>query len=231
MIKTNRILQTSLSKEGAESIPKEFVALYEKGALKHGLFRGLASGFVYGAILNFYENGFGNGLGILGAFACSSVANPFAVMQVHKQVFNGSVSKSYSQIRAEFGNPFRLFTLGVIPTTVRNLLVATSMIPFVAGIDYQPVQVLYAAGAILLSHPFEVARVIIQHQEKGWFGESLKILRGLYATDGVVGLYRGAIPRTIHTLPGVLTMAYLLKPISLMGQEGFENSLNRPWVQ
>ena len=33
IIKTNRILQTSLSKEGAESIPKEFTALYEKGGL------------------------------------------------------------------------------------------------------------------------------------------------------------------------------------------------------
>ena len=46
IIKTNRILQTSISKEGAESIPKEFIALYEKGGLKTGLFRGLAVGFV-----------------------------------------------------------------------------------------------------------------------------------------------------------------------------------------
>jgi hypothetical protein len=34
IIKTNRILQTSLAKEGAESIPREFLALYEKGGLK-----------------------------------------------------------------------------------------------------------------------------------------------------------------------------------------------------
>lgn len=46
IIKTNRILQTSLSKEGAESIPKEFTALYEKGGLNRGLFRGLLIGYL-----------------------------------------------------------------------------------------------------------------------------------------------------------------------------------------
>jgi Mitochondrial carrier protein len=46
IIKTNRILQTSLSKEGAESIPKEFTALYEKGGLHRGLFRGLLVGYL-----------------------------------------------------------------------------------------------------------------------------------------------------------------------------------------
>lgn len=46
VIKTNRILQTSLSKEGAENIPKEFLALYEKGGLNRGLFRGLLAGVV-----------------------------------------------------------------------------------------------------------------------------------------------------------------------------------------
>jgi hypothetical protein len=44
VIKTNRIIQTSLSREGAESIPKEFLALYEKGALSRGLYRGLLPG-------------------------------------------------------------------------------------------------------------------------------------------------------------------------------------------
>jgi Mitochondrial carrier protein len=46
IIKTNRILQTSLSREGAESLPKEFTALYEKGGLSKGLFRGLLIGYI-----------------------------------------------------------------------------------------------------------------------------------------------------------------------------------------
>ena len=33
VIKTNRILASSLSKEGGETIPKEFVVLFEKGGL------------------------------------------------------------------------------------------------------------------------------------------------------------------------------------------------------
>ena len=32
IIKTNRILQTSLSKEGGESLPRELSTLFEKGA-------------------------------------------------------------------------------------------------------------------------------------------------------------------------------------------------------
>ena len=41
VIKTNRILQTSLAKEGADSVPRELSVLYEKGAFSKGLFRGI----------------------------------------------------------------------------------------------------------------------------------------------------------------------------------------------
>ena len=43
MIKTNRILETSLSKQGAESTPREFVKLFDNGGLQFGLMRGLAA--------------------------------------------------------------------------------------------------------------------------------------------------------------------------------------------
>lgn len=46
VIKTNRILNTSLAREGGESIPRELVALYERGGLTRGLFRGLLFGFL-----------------------------------------------------------------------------------------------------------------------------------------------------------------------------------------
>jgi len=41
VIKTNRILNTPLSKEAGEALPKEFLALYERGAMRSGLYRGL----------------------------------------------------------------------------------------------------------------------------------------------------------------------------------------------
>lgn len=49
VIKTNRILQTNLAKEGAERIPRELLSLYAKGSFQHGLFRGFL--YVYAAAL------------------------------------------------------------------------------------------------------------------------------------------------------------------------------------
>ena len=104
-----------------------------------------------------------------------------------------------------------MFTLGLIPSIARNILVCTGFIPSFIGQNSTPITVGYALGGILLSHPFEVARVIIQHNgvNSGMFGDSMKILRGLYANEGISGLYRGAVPRTIHLLPTIVTLTSL----------------------
>ena len=48
MIKTNRIVESNLAKEGVESVPREFTALYEKGGLQMGAMRGFsAAAIVY----------------------------------------------------------------------------------------------------------------------------------------------------------------------------------------
>lgn len=207
IIKTNRILQTSLSKEGAESIPREFQALYEKGGLNRGLFRGLVVGYLAATLQGSVNN---VQSGSIGAFALSIISNPFSILQVHKQAFHNSQTKTYSQIVSEVGFP-RMFTLGLIPSIARNILVCTGFIPSFIGQTSAPITVGYALGGILLSHPFEVARVIIQHNgaKSGMFGDSLKIMRNLYATEGIAGLYRGAVPRTIHLLPTIVTLTSL----------------------
>ena len=74
IIKTNRIIQSSLSKEGAESIPKEFQVLYEKGGLSRGLFRGLFIGFLS---VHVQEQVSSVQNGILSAFGLSILTNPF----------------------------------------------------------------------------------------------------------------------------------------------------------
>jgi len=51
VIKTNRILQTSLAKEGAERIPREILSLQERGNVYNGLFRGFGATFLYGLIV------------------------------------------------------------------------------------------------------------------------------------------------------------------------------------
>ena len=67
---------------------------------------------------------------------------------------------------------------------------------------------IWALGGILVSHPFEVARVMLQYQDKSsLFGSSLKIIRGIYATEGLTGLYRGAVARTLFVLPTIVSVA------------------------
>jgi hypothetical protein len=104
-----------------------------------------------------------------------------------------------------------MFTLGLIPSIARNIFVCAGFVPSFLGQSYSPISVGYALGGILLSHPFEVARVILQHNgaSSGMFGDSLRVLRGLYAQEGIAGLYRGAVPRTIHLLPTIVTLSAL----------------------
>jgi hypothetical protein len=82
IIKTNRILQTSLAKEGAESIPREFLALYEKGGMKQGLYRGFLIGFLAASITGPFSNDVA--AGSTAGLVLSVVTNPLNILQVHK---------------------------------------------------------------------------------------------------------------------------------------------------
>lgn len=44
VIKTNRIVGSAFAKEATENLPREFIALHERGQLSSGLFRGLLPG-------------------------------------------------------------------------------------------------------------------------------------------------------------------------------------------
>jgi Mitochondrial carrier protein len=70
-------------------------------------------------------------------------------------------------------------------------------------------QGVFAMGAILVSHPFEVARVLIVNNGEGSVGATLK---SLYQVEGVAGLYRGFVPRSIHLLPALMTLNYFTNP-------------------
>lgn len=96
----------------------------------------------------------------------------------------------------------RPFTVGILPTLLRNCILALGIQPAINGFTQTSVAFLYALGGILLSHPFEVARVHIQTQKaNNHFGETFKMMRGIYAIEGLGGLYRGAVPRAISILP------------------------------
>ena len=129
IIKTNRILQTSLSKEGAESIPKEFTALYEKGGLSRGLFRGMVAGYIAANMQVALTDPVN---GTFGAAVMTVLCNPLSILQVHKQAFHNSVTKSYSEIFSEIG-ALRMFTLGLIPSMGRNVLLCAGFVPSFLG--------------------------------------------------------------------------------------------------
>jgi hypothetical protein len=53
----------------------------------------------------------------------------------------------------------------------------TGLIPGMQGSRDEAAYALFAFGAVLVSHPFEVARVLIVHQQSGW---CLPTLQSLY---------------------------------------------------
>jgi len=83
----------------------------------------------------------------------------------------------------------------------------TAFLPKTLGNEWLPMDAAFAFGAILVSHPFEVARVLIVCQEKNrMVGSTLSTLQSLYGAEGIAGLYRGFIPRAIHSFPLLFTI-------------------------
>lgn len=64
-------------------------------------------------------------------------------------------------------------------------------------------------GALILSHPFEVARVHMQfyQSKKSVIGSLTKCVATL--DDGSLGLFRGLMPRLIHLLPFMMSYTFV----------------------
>lgn len=101
----------------------------------------------------------------------------------------------------------KLFTLGFTAALARNSILMTAFLPKAMGNEWLPLDAGFAFGAILVSHPFEVARVLIVCQEHNrMFGSTLSTLSSVYSAEGVAGLYKGFIPRMIHSFPVLLAV-------------------------
>ena len=127
-------------------------------------------------------------------------------MQVHKQVVQSAgASTSYGSIFAKTN--VGLITMGLVPTFFRNFILLSALQPSKHGIADDTSSVVLAVGAITLSHPFEVARVHQQyHMDMNL--DFRPTMNTLYAKEGVAGLYRGLIPRTIHMVPAYMAWIY-----------------------
>jgi len=136
---------------------------------------------------------------------CTTLSQPFNNLMTQRQVINSAnfAEPSYSQIQKNFGvNLPKLVTLGYSAAFLRNFCLMTAFLPKTLGNEWMPLDAGFALGAVLLSHPFEVARVLIVCQEQNrMIGSTIQTLQGVYSAEGVAGLYKGFIPRTLHVLP------------------------------
>ena len=111
---------------------------------------------------------------------------------------------------------FKILTRGYTAHLAKNYLLALAFVPSFIGSDDQLSQAVFALGAIMVSHPFEVARVLIVNGETSHItGRTYATLRTLYTNEGVAGLYKGFIPRTLHILPVLMTMGWMINAADL----------------
>lgn len=224
--KTNRILNSGFNKECGENLGKELVVMYERGQFRNGAFRGvlpLAAMTFVGNQLG-YDNFDATGVKLL---AYTTITNPLNTLMTLRQAIPNASSGNFSapgyrQILADWGaNLPKLVTLGYTAALLRNSLLMTAFLPRTLGNESIGVDAGFAFGAVLLSHPFEVARVLIVAQERNrMIGSTMSTLHSLFAAEGVAGLYRGLIPRTIHTVPILFTAASVARVGGDTGLEG-----------
>lgn len=102
------------------------------------------------------------------------------------------------------GNIFKFLTLGIVPTTIGTSLLFNSILPQTLGFDSDALDILFAVGGVVLSHPFEVARIKMQHESfehKELFGGMRKVMVAQYYNEGIGGLFRGLGPRACVLVP------------------------------
>jgi len=103
----------------------------------------------------------------------------------------------------------KTFTLGMMPHLLRNGCMGIALVPKAQGAMDDVIGGFFALGACAVSHPFEVARVLIVKNDGG---RTIPTLRALYEAEGVAGLYKGFIPRSLAMVPVLMGMQYAMNP-------------------
>ena len=131
VIKTNRIMATPLDREAGENLPRELVALYDRGALKssyRGLFPFLVGAGLWGDIAKASSERTSFFHIAAGTFG----VNFFYAVNTKRQVVSDSLAPiSYRSIFAERGalGFAKLVTIGYTAHVGRNSLLAGAMMP------------------------------------------------------------------------------------------------------
>lgn len=161
--KTNRILGSSFNKECGDNLGRELVTMYERGLFKNGVFRGILP-FLGMGLLN--GNFGGNQFDVTGInlLICTTLSQPLNSLMTLRQAINTTsfAEPSYRQVMSNWGaNLPKLVTLGYSAALLRNTCLMTAFLPKALGNSWMPMDAGFALGALMISHPFEVARVLI----------------------------------------------------------------------
>ena len=142
----------------------------------------------------------------------TATLNFLTVMQTRRQIVCSQTIEnpvSYAKMLSSPSAVMKLATLGVVPHILRNFSMSLALTPKEMGSKNEGLMGLYALGAALVSHPFEVARVMIVQAEQG---KTIATLRALFEAEGIAGLYRGFIPRAIHVIPAMMAVNHIIDP-------------------
>ena len=95
---------------------------------------------------------------------CTTLCQPFNTLMTQRQAINSTnfAEGGYGSLIKNFGaNVPKLVTLGYTAALLRNACLMTAFLPRTLGNEWIPLDIGFAFGAVLISHPFEVARVLI----------------------------------------------------------------------
>lgn len=143
---------------------RELVTLYERGQFRNGAYRGVLP---LAGITLIYNNLGGYSFDVTGIklLACTLASQPLNILMTQRQAINtGNMAEpAYKALIAT--NPIKLVTLGFSAALCRNACLMAAFLPKTLGNEWMPMDAAFAMGAILVSHPFEVARVLITCKE------------------------------------------------------------------
>lgn len=135
----------------------------------------------------------------------TAMCNVFANAATKRQLINSAAEFEAPQTyKSMFRTPaaiMSMITTGMVPHLIRNLVMCVGVMPKGIGSNDELFMGVFAAGAVAISHPFEVARILMVKNEGG---RMMPTLKSLYQAEGVAGLYKGFIPRSIVMVPSLL---------------------------
>ena len=199
VIKTNRMVGSKMSLQAHGSLQLEMVALQQGG----NMWRGMLMALPLKRISMYYS---GNSIDYFCGLFTMALLNPLFVMQTKMQIVaSEQVSQlSYAQVMKNLN--VKMLYLGVGANFCSNAAISAGFYPMWTGMNDYATHGIAAVAGCIFSHPFEVARAMIVNNGSG---NALLTLKDLFMAEGVSGLFRGFVPRTLTLAPAIAIFSYM----------------------